>query len=94
MSDHAPAPWKVQPYVDGIDILDANHEVVATLADRWFGSTGTPPENARIIAASPELLAACEAGLAWFKSESALEEINPVIRGFKAAISKAKGEQP
>jgi hypothetical protein len=60
MADHTPGPWKVEPYVDGIDILDADGLPVASLADRPLDAQGLPPGNARLIAASPDLLEVCE----------------------------------
>lgn len=64
MDAHAPPPWKVVPYVDAIDIVDANGDEVAHLADRDLRLIGMPPANARLIAAAPDLLAACKQVLA------------------------------
>lgn len=51
MDKHAPTPFKIQPYVDGIDILDANGAIVAHLADREIADAdGAPPGNAKFIA--------------------------------------------
>jgi hypothetical protein len=54
----APAPWSIEPYVDAIDILDANGVPVAHVADRRIDAIGSPPENARLLVAAPDLLAA------------------------------------
>ena len=55
----AKPPWKIEPYVDGIDIFDAENMLILSMSDRQIG-TGEPPENARLIAAAPDLLAALE----------------------------------
>ncbi len=49
-----PGPWKVAPYVDAIDVLDAKGLPVAHIADRpIMVGYGDPPANARLIAACP-----------------------------------------
>lgn len=64
-SEAAPGPWVIHPYVDAIDIRDANGFGIATLSDRVISDHGMPPENARFISAArtaiPELLDALEA---------------------------------
>lgn len=60
-----PGPWKVHPFVDAIDIRDANGCGIASLSDRVISDLGMPPDNAAFIAtartAIPELLDALEA---------------------------------
>jgi hypothetical protein len=96
MSQHAPGPWRVQPYVDAIDILDANEEEVAYLADRAIAVDGMPPENARLIAAAPDLLAACEAArelalVGTIEGRVTHEAFAELLDAVVAAIARAKG---
>ena len=73
MSKHTPGPWAVNPQTRG----DADISVYAILGSgnpHWIaraygGGPLAPPSpvtaaNARLIAAGPDLLAACEAALA------------------------------
>jgi hypothetical protein len=91
MSQHAPGPRRVQPYVDAIDILDANEEEVAYLADRAIAVDGMPPENARLIAAAPDLLKACEVMLADLLEMEDIVGVRASVVYGRAAIAKAKG---
>ena len=91
MTKHTPGPWTMHPRgKDGA-------EVRATASVAWCGSAWTlgsenqviradeAQANARLIAAAPDLLAACEE----FLSGSARA---PLLARF--AIAKAKGEKP
>lgn len=49
MSDHAPTPWSIHPYVDAIIINDRDGVPVASLSDRELGGDGMPPDNAKRI---------------------------------------------
>ena len=49
MNNFAPLPWKVVPYVDGIDIVDADGKPVLHLADRDIAGDGLPPANAEFV---------------------------------------------
>ncbi len=46
---HAPTPYRIQPYVDGIDILDADGLPVAHIADRAIHMIDIPPSNSAFI---------------------------------------------
>jgi hypothetical protein len=53
MSKPAPTPYRVEPYVDGIDIFDATGKCVAAMADREIlDIDGMPPANAAFIVAA------------------------------------------
>lgn len=64
MSDHAPTPWSIHPYVDAIIINDRDGVPVASLSDRELGGDGMPPDNAKRIVTAvncfDDLLAALE----------------------------------
>jgi hypothetical protein len=88
-------PYKIEPYVDGIDIHDVNGHKVASIADRHIHDELSPPVIARLLAAAPDLLDALEYLrenlLAYF--ESPIDpEILDAVQMADAAIRKAKGE--
>lgn len=85
MGSFAPAPWQIIPYVDGIDIVDANGQLVARVADRAIDGKGLPPANSRLIAAAPELLAALEVLVSRYPNNIGMAKA-------RAAIAKVKGE--
>ncbi len=108
MSKHTPGPWRVE-MEDGTPVIWAHpHEYdIAVVAVDWepvfdqkrpIRDNGTASGNARLIAASPDLLAACEAA---FASESCVcAEIADTDRAgaclacvLFAAIAKARGWQ-
>jgi len=103
MSKHTPGPWTVHHFLDndgmancpqdcGIyEIEEANETIVGHQRDGNHGEAIIEAEaNAKLIAAAPDLLAACK---------RLLEEVSdPRIWGryvdrARAAIAKAKGEQ-
>jgi hypothetical protein len=47
--------------------------------------------NANLIAASPDLLAACEAAVAHFENIPTTREEDPIFAALRAAIAKARG---
>jgi hypothetical protein len=65
MSKHTPGPWKVSQPPDALAVLRADGIAVASLDYDGSGSgdcdEATAEANARLIAAAPALLAACEA---------------------------------
>lgn len=93
MSEHAPGPWSIHPYVDAIIINDRDGVPVASLSDRAISRVGMPPENAKRIVTAvncfDELLAALEA------CQQYLSRQNPgigVAIAAEKAIKKARGE--
>ena len=66
MAEHTPGPWMTRRHVSGplADIYSIDHcDCLATTA--FHGWTFEEMEaNARLIAAAPDLLAACKAALA------------------------------
>jgi len=57
-------------------------------------SPGDGEANARLISAAPELLAACEAALAWIHDPSGFSQnhVDHLAAACGAAIAKARGE--
>lgn len=60
---HTPGPWKVR---DIHRVTDSNGQGVALMVTRY--SQFEAYANARLIAAAPDLLAACQKIVAWDKS--------------------------
>lgn len=102
MSNHTPGPWIVEwgdktpiyvspesrhEYVSICKVLPIDDEIDCDDGDFIVGSQ--TKANAHLIAAAPELLAACEAA-EW----NSLDLPEFVVERLLAAIAKAKGEQP
>ena len=90
---HTEGPWKV----DGLNVV-TEHPADIGIAKMYHGIGQPTRANARLIAAAPDLLAACES--AW---EAILENTDRrhgcatpaeqvAIELLRAAISRAKGE--
>lgn len=66
---------------------------IATPILRIHSPTGECPEemraNARLIAAAPDLLEACEATMVWFETLAAGQPMADMLEKVKAAIRKA-----
>lgn len=94
MSKHTLGPWRnVIGYDGSCTILagrDYNLECIALIK-----STLCCQADARIIAAAPELLEALEFMVAMFANSIQIDGyVGPAINQARAAIAKAKGEQP
>ena len=98
---HTPGPWHIiheptlSTYHIRVEDLDA-----APVASLFYSSGGSRPQlsrelidaNARLIAAAPDLLAACEAIMPHLDSDlNAHEPWVKEISAMAAAIAKAKG---
>ncbi len=96
MSQHTPGPWKVK---QGTDVTEDRAKEPCTVAKCW-SSTFSPPReeaaaNARLIAAAPDLLAACKRGLAALTVAVEVGGGDPAehecCRQMGLAIAKAEG---
>ena len=76
---HTPAPWI------------ASGTWVSTSDSSLIANCGTDA-NAGLIAAAPDLLAACEGLVDWIDPNEAMDGLNREIDDARAAIAKAKGE--
>lgn len=85
-AQHTPGPWQYHVTVDGDAIVAGGGKV--RVAEALVCDVGYEDEraNARLIAAAPDLLAACEAMIGTAKKAG----MN--VSAFRAAIAKAKGE--
>lgn len=92
---HTPGPWKhITPRLDKprdkiIDIRAANGLTIASVWEYTHDSRDDQRDDARLIAAAPELLMACKEAKAWIDTLEDGEYLTEVLR---AAIEKAVGE--
>lgn len=85
MSEHSPAPWSIRQSATHVTVVTASGDAVFHDDKRLTGAM----EDARLIAAAPELLEALKA------AQSFIEIISPfegeVCRMVRKAIAKAEG---
>lgn len=93
MSKHTPGPWtyrmhKLGGFVDGTDVGGRSKRIarVSICKERMF--VGEAEANTRIIAAAPDLLAACKAAREKLKMDG---HWPGVYEALDAAIAKAEG---
>src|SRR5262245_5036653 len=103
-SKHTPGPWENGPFdvYSKADIEDGGN-IVCEAPQDWEDSMYRWEANARLIAAAPELLEACEAGFRalydLIQSEFATSsnphpaDSDPDVALLRAAIAKARGEE-
>ena len=84
MSKHTPAPWVYDSFALRKEIRSESNPLIAVVSSVHCSSPEQMRDNARLIAAAPELLEACELAL-----ESDDRAVKDVLR---AAIAQAKGE--
>ena len=90
MDEHTPGPWHASSY-DGWDcIRDAHDQIIAKLALNV-------PDNARLIAAAPELLAVLDETVSRFErcivhAGSDPEFAREAVKAARAVIAKARGD--
>jgi len=95
MSKHTPGPWAVDELVDGYNIhAPASDCFVATASDpeMVWGAIGRE-EDARLIAAAPELFEALEATASLLEKLGHISDNSLTVGAARAAIAKAKGEE-
>ena len=87
---HTPGPWTIGKFVDGRpNILTADGESqVAIICCPGHGPTGRNYATARLIAAAPDLLDACEKA-EQFLDGDALPYDHPVREQIRKAMGKA-----
>lgn len=99
MSKHTPGPWKAVSAaacaeIEVMEIAEVAHMRVIPAGGGW-PTAGEPEDDARLIAAAPELLAAIESILACCDEEHAARDYasrQTEIRGIAlAARAKAEG---
>ena len=111
MSKHTPGPWKavssgVSAQIDCMEIAEVSHMRVIPASGGW-PTPGEPEDDARLIAAAPDLLQSCKMALEALEAlqggctdsdDGTVEALTvwcpEVIESLTAAIAKATGEQP
>jgi len=86
---HTPGPWTVIENSSGKHLVCADHPQAAHF-DIALTSGPDSVANARLIAAAPELLEACQRYIAE-REEIGLSCDSAAVRGIRAAIAKATG---
>ena len=92
-AQHTPGPWKVMPkkYDDAVSVAigaDSIGRIIFRCSD------GNIEANAALIAASPELLAACKNGMAMLLRNTLQDaKDTAAYHQMKIAIAKATGEK-
>ena len=95
MQNHSITPWKTAIAFDRAyirNIKDAQGEIIAQIPD-WEDGLSETTANARLMAAAPELLAACIEAMALFDNYPEIWECIGTHEVMTAAIAKATGDQ-
>ena len=90
---HTPGPWQVvgQHQTEVCALGDTPDAII--VADTRFFQTQTNPlekEDARLIAAAPDLLSALRLALEWLRDNRSIGELE-ALEAAKTAIAKAEG---
>lgn len=89
---YTPGPWKVGRGADANKIV-ADGNPPTLVAEMWYRSERF--DNANLIAAAPDLLAACEAAAETFDDDApgpGLTE-REALKKLKSAIARARGRE-
>ncbi len=89
MSEFTPGPWRVDDETRQIESLDPGYGVIGLVYD-----ADGDRANAHLIAAAPELFAACKAALQLPNEFLLLQQEAQILRQIKTAIAKATGRPP
>ena len=105
MSKHTPGPWVFSAIdsTEGFLVVEKARpkSLVATVCKRngcgWACPHEEPWANARLIAAAPELLAACTRTAEIIQGGDRFESLEPwaqeIVQSLNAAIAKAEGRE-
>lgn len=101
---HTPGPWSCHPWGDNDYEINSNGTTICSVPGFHDDTVeeGRSEDNARLIAAAPELLEALEVMIASFAGAMELDENDVDADGYdydamkqaRAVIAKAKGGQP
>ena len=89
MSAHTPGPWRADPSCNGLAIESAAHGNVGIV-----NLARASVADARLIAAAPDLLEACQTVLAGFDRGIAVDAntVNGLVAArLRSAVAKAEG---
>lgn len=101
MSAHTPGPWmvvheNVAKEINCFEVANVSHFRVILDGGGWPAITGVPEDDARLIAAAPDLLAALKMGYAdtmdYIRLNKLGGEDNRWLVMARAAIAKAEGK--
>lgn len=95
MNKFSIAPWKSAIAFDRAyirNIKDAQGEIIAQIPD-WEDGLEETTANARLMAAAPDLLAACVEALSLFDDYPECYESIGTLERLIAAIARATGDQ-
>ena len=87
MAKHTPGPWMIETYTNFTGWAVYASGGRGCIAERWYKHDQDSPyreellANARLIAAAPDLLAACEKFVEWLDYDSAGSGITAETRG-------------
>ena len=87
---HTPGPWQIWGQITGISRSPCTGHTISKGPNIFIcDAIGTSDANARLIAAAPELLAACQRALV----EAVADDQDEWFAIMRAAIAKATGVQ-
>ena len=89
-SKHTPGPWKLAPETEGVFV--DNGRVTVCRLDFDMSNSGKNVSDAQLIAAAPDLLAACYFALDKLGA-GRLDTRMDAREVLEAAIARAKGEE-
>ena len=87
---HTLGPWKYSSDLSAIVFIDVQQHKIKVIAD--FGKIEHHTENARLIAAAPDLYFACRAALLTLEDDEYYYKYKDVVNTLRQAISKATKE--
>jgi hypothetical protein len=92
---HTPGPWKVAgDDINGQAIVRGEHVEIATCWHHCLGSLEIQMRaNARLIAAAPELLEACQTLATLLDTDDWIATGRLAVKQAQAAIAKVRGTQ-
>lgn len=97
MANPTPGPWEFEPR-DEINASDVERPWIGRLAENRFAALACGDSadeawaNARLIAAAPALLEACELLIAASADALPEDQFRKAVDAIRAALSLAKGE--
>lgn len=96
---HTPGPWKVGKGINATVITSDEKTCIAGMIDARRDTLGGASladieANARLIAAAPELLAACQYVVEFDLLSLSSEQMHTLAKRCRDAINKATGNQP
>ena len=93
---HTPGPWRADNGDDGSGIpgwnIFGDRVSICSMGDYTEYHKEINPHNARLIAAAPDLLAACEAVDKMLAGPAAMFDLNGMRNILRPAIAKARGK--